>query len=520
MAAEDVFGIVGSVVAGAYQVQEVVAEGGFGVVYRAYHSGFRAPVALKCLKVPHQFSEAHQAEFLEQFRAEAELLFRLSASIPTVVRPLTIDAVSSPKAGFMPFLAMEWLEGETLESVAAKYRAARRPLDLRTLVALLTPVARALEKAHKFVGPNGPISIVHRDVKPENIFVAQVAGEQVVKILDFGIGKAKSVASQVAGRASQTPSATSSFTPAYGAPEQWLPNRYGQTGPWTDVWGLALTLVETLSGRHVMDGDHAAMMGTAIDPSSRPTPRAEGVAVSDAAEAVFAKALAVDPRDRFADAGAFWNALVRAIEQPDAVGAEGAGASEAFIPDLDVAPAAAPTLQKSDEQMSVMDMEAFGVEGEQVQLDLDLDEGEPLRARPDGSTSAGEPKAAAGQPSPDVPGAPGESGLAGQTDAATIRVQGDEPQAEIPAKRSLTEIYERAVEYAREMWDDDAPLGLRLAPGTALIVIALAITGCDQIYAAVSEEVISIGPIRAGWIAGPLLLGGIGLIVYRLIPRG
>jgi serine/threonine protein kinase len=519
MAAEDVFGIVGSVVAGAYRVQEVVAEGGFGVVYRAYHSGFRAPVALKCLKIPHQFSEAHQAEFLEQFRAEAELLFRLSSSIPTVVRPLTIDAVSSPKAGFMPFLALEWLEGETLEAIAEKYRAAQRPLDLRTLVALLTPVARALEKAHKFVGPKGPISIVHRDMKPENIFVAQVAGEQVVKILDFGIGKAKSVASQVAGRASQSPSAASSFTPAYGAPEQWLPNRYGQTGPWTDVWGLALTLVETLTGRHVMDGDHAAMMGRAIDPTSRPTPRSEGMTVADSVEVVFAKALAVDPRQRYADAGAFWNALVQAIEQPDPVGAEAAGPDgAAFIPDLDVGPAAAPKLQKSEEQMSVMDMDAFGVEGEPVQLDLDLEEGEALRARPEGPTSAdGAP--ATGQIPRGAAEAAEQSGLAGQTDAAAIREQGDEPEPEVPTQRSLTELYERAAEYAREMWADDAPLGLRLAPGTALVVVALAITGCDQIYAAVSDEVISLGPIRAGWIAGPLLLGGIGLIVYRLIPR-
>jgi serine/threonine-protein kinase len=186
------------------------------------------------------------------------------------------------------------------------------PLSLKKLVRLLTPVARALERAHNFHGPDGPVSIVHRDLKPENIFVANVAGEEVVKILDFGIGKAKSMISQVAGRASETGGGIATFTPAYGSPEQWAPKRYGQTGAWTDVWGLALTLSEAMVGRPVIDGDPAAIMGTVLDPHRRPTPGSEGVIVSDDVERVFAKALALDPRFRYADAGVFWNALLAA----------------------------------------------------------------------------------------------------------------------------------------------------------------------------------------------------------------
>ncbi len=161
------------------------------------------------------------------------------------------------------------------------------------------------------------MSIVHRDLKPENIFVAQVAGEEVVKILDFGIGKVKSAASQVAGRMSQDGHAPTAFTPAYGAPEQWAPKHFGQTGPWTDVWGLALCLVEALAARPVIDGDPAAMMGTTLDPVRRPTPRTEGVELPDAVEAVFARALALDPRARQRDAGVFWNELLAALQVPD-----------------------------------------------------------------------------------------------------------------------------------------------------------------------------------------------------------
>ncbi|HVY27333.1 MAG TPA: protein kinase [Polyangiaceae bacterium] len=312
--AEDAFGIVGSVIASAYHVESVVAEGGFGTVYRAHHGGFRAPVALKCLRLPPGIIHEARQQFLDSFRAEAELLFRLSASIPNVVRPLHVDAFTAADGRFVPYLVLEWLEGSTLDALIRKRRnEGQAPLPLKKAVRLLSPVARALERAHNFRGPDGSVSIVHRDIKPENIFVASVAGEEIVKILDFGIGKAKSIVSQVAGRLSQgSGSGISTFTPAYGSPEQWAPKHYGQTGPWTDVWGLALTLSETLVGHPLIDGDPAAIMGTVLDPSRRPTPGSEGVIVSDEVERVFEKALALDPRRRYADAGVFWNELLSA----------------------------------------------------------------------------------------------------------------------------------------------------------------------------------------------------------------
>src|SRR5262245_54521154 len=95
--AADVFGIVGTLQAGAFRVEQVVAEGGFAVIYRAHHEAFRAKVALKCLKVPSTLSEAQKTQFLERFREEAELLFRLSAGIPTIVRPLHVGTLDAPQ---------------------------------------------------------------------------------------------------------------------------------------------------------------------------------------------------------------------------------------------------------------------------------------------------------------------------------------------------------------------------------------------------------------------------------------
>jgi hypothetical protein len=521
MQREDVFGIVGSVVAGAYQVQAVVAQGGFGVVYRAHHSGFRAPVALKCLRIPRQLDRRRQAQFLEQFRAEAELLFRLSASIPTVVRPLGIDAITTPQGVFVPFMALEWLDGKTLQQAAAERRAAGQPIDLPELVALLTPVARALEKAHRFVGPAGPVCIVHRDLKPENIFLANVAGEQIIKIVDFGIAKAMSVASQVAGQASQSPDAAAAFTPAYAAPEQWMPDRFGQTGPWTDVWGLALTMVEVLVGHPIIAGDHAGMMGTAIDPVRRPTLRTEGLSVSDAVEAVFVRALAVDPRQRQQDAAVFWSELVAAVGAGEPYGAQraapaavqGGGATPPAIPDLEVMAAPAQKPQSlAQAPMSVMDMDEFGVEQQGLQLDLDLPEGEPVSLRVPGAEPA-RPDSAEVDVSPVETAAEGAAPSEG--DAATAGAAPDE--AERPA--TATELWERAVELARGVWDEDAPLGLQLFPGILLVALALVVTVADQLYAVATDEVFSVGPVRAGWFAGLLLIGGIGLVVYRIVLR-
>ena len=313
--AEDVFGLVGTVQAGTFRIEAAVAEGGFGVVYRAHHTAFRAPVALKCLKIPGTLSADDRRSFEEQFRAEAELLFQLSASTPTVVRPLQVGVITSRAADFVPFMALEWLNGQSLDALIQDRSAhGEPPLTIAEALQLLRPVAYALDNAHRFPGRDGAVCILHRDMKPENVFIANVHGQKAVRILDFGIAKVKSAATAVVGKASAEADSLSAFTPAYAAPEQWLPKRFGQTGPWTDVYGLALTVVETVCGRPAVEGDHAAMLGAALDEQVRPTPRALGIAVPEEVDAVLAQALAVDPKNRFKRIGAFWSALTAAVE--------------------------------------------------------------------------------------------------------------------------------------------------------------------------------------------------------------
>jgi len=473
---DDVFGIVGKKIAGAYEVDCAVAEGGFGVVYRAHHRGFRADVALKCLKIPQQLTSEQHALFLEQFRREAELLFKLSASIPTVVRPLHVDAFTSRNGEFVPYMVLEWLDGETLDAVMyRRFENAEGPYSLPEVLELLTPVARALERAHNFVGPEGPISVVHRDLKPENIFVANVAGQRQVKILDFGIGKAKSVASQVAGRQSQTQAGFSPFTPAYGAPEQWVPKTYGQTGPWTDVYGLALVLVEMLVGHPVMEGDHAAMMGTTLDPQRRPTPRTEGAPLSDAAEAVFAKALALDPRQRYQEAGEFWDALEQAGRAP--------------------APIRSQPRQESFHEIPKSFATQNRVNAESTTLLQPPSSSRVPHSQPSWMEDSGV------LPPSSVKGGSGNVNLGLSSG-----------QVPIVMSRAM------AVNVERRPYSGPS-LGVSMRPGLLLLAAALAVTGIGVSYANMTGELLVVGPVHASWGAAALGILGVGQIVRELLKK-
>jgi serine/threonine-protein kinase len=320
--AEDVFRIVGSIQAGSFRVEQPVAEGGFAVVYRAFHSGFRGHVALKCLKIPDEMSREQRARFLEKFRTEAELLFRLSAAIPEIVRPLQIHLLDMPDGRFVPFLALEWLEGEPLDRIIDRRTTeGKPPLSLREVVPLLTPIARALSRAHAFPSPaGGTVAVVHCDLKPENIFVAQAGGEQQLKLVDFGIATARTAATQAAMeddggmlRPSSPSSTAMAFSPQYAAPEQWAPSEFGPTGPWTDVYGLALTVVEAVIGRPALTGEVSSIRAAALDTNVRPTPQRFGFQLGQRTDRILERALAVQPRMRFQKISEFWGELEQAI---------------------------------------------------------------------------------------------------------------------------------------------------------------------------------------------------------------
>jgi len=336
---EDPFDLCGSTIQDKYRVVSVVGAGGFGVVYRGVHTGFGEPIAIKCLKLSTELDEASREKLLTRLQDEGRVLHRLSKQSSGIVQALDVGAVTTPRGPWVPYLVLEWLDGESLaEFIATRRRAGPAAMSLVEAMSLLAPAASALAVAHRQ-------KVAHRDVKPDNLYLTEVSGQRTMKVLDFGIAKVLTQHATFTAAAAATQQAASAFTPSYGAPEQFNKKR-GATGPWTDVFALVLILVELVSGERALDGDDATQLYIAsADPASRPTLRYHGVDTSEEVELVLQQALAVDPSERFQDAGSFWSALEAAVgasEMSDPTPPPDVSETGEFVSRLDIELASGP----------------------------------------------------------------------------------------------------------------------------------------------------------------------------------
>ena len=310
----DPLAIVGTTVGEKYEIEAVVGEGGFGIVYRAQHKIWKQPVAIKCFKALMEVAPAVRENLLKDFIQEGALLTQLSGRTASIVQARDVGTFTTPSGQWVPYMVLEWLDGKTLEAMldADRGRLGRvggAAWEVEKVIALLEPVAQALDVVHRR-------AIAHRDIKPANIFViGEGTDEMHVKVLDFGIAKVVASAAEH-GSFTKTGGQVTSFTPAYGAPEQFSRSQ-GATGAWTDVYALALVMTELLIGRPPLEGDDFIQLGMATaDPHRRPTPGGFGVDLGPL-EAVFQKALAVRPQDRYGTAGEFWQAVRASQNMPD-----------------------------------------------------------------------------------------------------------------------------------------------------------------------------------------------------------
>ncbi len=170
-----------------------------------------------------------------------------------------VGTFTSPDGQWMPYMVLEWLEGLALDQLLDReQRAGVPPWTLLEVHQLLGQVAAALDVAHGK-------GIAHRDIKPPNLFVLGATDRDpgaAVKVLDFGVAKMMSDNTQLKAALAKTGMGVTSFTPQYGAPEQFS-RSYGATGPWTDVFALALVAVEMLTGKIALDGDDLVQLGFA-----------------------------------------------------------------------------------------------------------------------------------------------------------------------------------------------------------------------------------------------------------------
>ena len=299
----DRFQLVGTCLEKKFQIDKFVTEGGFAAVYGGRHLVLERAVAIKVLKTPEEYNDAARESFIAKFRLEAKIIARLSH--PNIVQVIDFGVSKMPSGDEAPWMALEWLTGATLEEELLGRRGCGGRSPAETL-ALVQPVFDALAYAHDE-------GLAHRDIKPGNIMLVSSKRGWTPKLLDFGIVKVMNEGEAVEHSFLRTTGTLTSHTPGYAAPEQITGLR---TGPWTDVHALALLVTEVLTDLPPYDGRDANTLLREVLSPQRPTPRRREV---DAGpwEAVLARALSLEPKERYKDAAEFLAALKGAI--PSAV---------------------------------------------------------------------------------------------------------------------------------------------------------------------------------------------------------
>ena len=293
----------GAVIAGKFRLERLVGRGGMGSVWRGRHLRLDMPVAIK-------FMEATAAG-----APDARLRFEREAKAAAQIRsPHVVQVLDHGVDEDAPYIVMELLEGEDL---GVRLRRVGR-MSPEGFEPLLAQAVKGLRRAHEG-------GIVHRDLKPGNIFLARSHGEEVVKLLDFGVAKLRWGA---LGNVTQTGMLLGS--PSYMSPEQ---ARGHQTVDHrSDLWALGVIIFRALTGVKPFVADSVAEL--IIKLCMEPPPVASQVmpGLPPALDAFFTRAFEQDPGRRFQSALEM-HAAFAAIARASAVGVAGvAGAVEPISP--------------------------------------------------------------------------------------------------------------------------------------------------------------------------------------------
>jgi hypothetical protein len=305
-----------------YRVDSVIATGGMGAVCRAFDLKLERPVAVKVVTAA--APDAAEAERLRQrFHREARAAARLRH--PNVV---TVHDFGTDPAVGIDFLVMELLAGEDL---CARMRRAAGPLPVDEAVEILREAGMGLAAGHR-------AGMVHRDVKPGNIYLVAEPGGWEVKLLDFGIAQVR------ADGGGETMMRLTQFgaphTPRYASPEQL--GGGAELSPASDVYSMALTGLEMLSGEHPV-----GLNSTGDDKLAARTVRhllQRRPEIPLRLAAILRRSLRLDPAMRFANADQFLDELNDWAASPSVPGAAGGYASILPFPQSAApAPAAPPS---------------------------------------------------------------------------------------------------------------------------------------------------------------------------------
>lgn len=268
---------------GDFEIERLAGSGAMGAVHRAHHRVTGAVVALKVL-------HGHRPEHADRFAREARVLSELNH--PGIVHYVAHGVTAEGD----PYLAMEWLEGESLAD-----RLARQPLTIAESLGLGLAVAEALRVPHR-------MGIVHRDLKPSNLLLVGGRVDRTT-VMDFGIARLLDAVGTML-----TATGAMLGTPGYMAPEQ--ARGEPDVDARADVFALGAVLFRCLTGRPAFDGEDllAVLMKTAMEDAPRSSERRPDIPA--AVDDLVARMLARAPAERPADASEVAAHLAAAMRAP------------------------------------------------------------------------------------------------------------------------------------------------------------------------------------------------------------
>ncbi len=279
---------IGDVIAGKYRVTRKLGQGGFGAVYEADHTGGLGKVALKMLALADQ-----SPDDVRRFYREAQVTAQLRHA-----NTVRVFDVGQAESGAL-FIAMELLQGYSLEDVLKDAAAKGQVLGQNDAVGIACDVLKSLSEAHGK-------GLVHRDLKPANLMVTEVDGDRVVKVLDFGIAHVQDSSLTGTGRALGTP--------AYMSPEQCSGQALDAR---SDLYALGVILYRCVVGKPPFSDPnpltvmfaHAAQQPPDLFANAR-------TQVSEPFVAAVMRSLAKEPAARFTNARDMRVALEEAARAP------------------------------------------------------------------------------------------------------------------------------------------------------------------------------------------------------------
>lgn len=263
----------GTTISGKYVLERKIASGGQGSVWVGRHMQLHAEVAIKFLDLGHSDEDG-----LARVRFEREARAAAGIRHPHLVHVQDIGDHEG-----IPYLVMEFFQGESLDK---RLKTLRAPLDVAAVANLLQPIAKGLRRLHE-------AGFVHRDIKPSNIFLAKNdEGEEVVKILDFGI--VKQLGSDLV---SGTQTGEFVGSPAYMSPEQLRASKNPDIR--SDIWSVAVILYQALTRSRPFEGDGVSNVIVSVMTGIFMPPSKKNPSLSPTVDAFFAKALNRDINTRF-----------------------------------------------------------------------------------------------------------------------------------------------------------------------------------------------------------------------------